>query len=304
MTACMAILFACLLAPQLNAGSATCAQIYTLFETGKYEEAALSLRASLERPEGRAAECYHWLSRSYYELKNYGNAIAYGLESVRLEPNNSEYHYWLGKAYGRKAETGGFNPLAIHERLANARKARDEFERAVSLDPKHIAARRDLIEFYLEAPEFLGGSRQGALSHIEELAKYDAVEARVARILFWSRDPDSSPAERLKKAEAECELILKLKPDRTKPYFEVAGFYEKRKNAVRMEEAVEAAAMVDPHDPLLAYYRGVARIIAGTRLEEAKRLLTLYMETVPEKSDYPSREDTRKWLHQLQDKTK
>ena len=38
-----------------------------------------------------------------------------------------------------------------------ASKARQNFERAVQLDPQNREALSDLFEYYLEAPGFLGG---------------------------------------------------------------------------------------------------------------------------------------------------
>src|SRR6266516_4162328 len=46
----------------------------------------------------------YWLSRSYYEEKNYDLAIAYGEQAVKGASQNAEYHRWLGRAYGAKAE--------------------------------------------------------------------------------------------------------------------------------------------------------------------------------------------------------
>ena len=52
-------------------------------------------------------------------------------KAVSLQPNNGEYHLWLGRTYGEKADASSF----IHA-AGLAKKVRNEFERAVQLDPK------------------------------------------------------------------------------------------------------------------------------------------------------------------------
>ncbi len=76
----------------------------------------------------------------------------YGERAVNLEPQNASYHLWLGREYGRKA--GDSNPLSA---AGMARKAKNEFERAVQLDPANVQARVDLSEYYIEAPAIMGG---------------------------------------------------------------------------------------------------------------------------------------------------
>ncbi|MBI3669175.1 MAG: hypothetical protein HY237_05290 [Acidobacteria bacterium] len=82
-------------------------------------------------------------------------------------------------------------------------------------------------------------------------------------------------------------------------YLNVADFYQTRQDAARLEEAVEAAARLDAADRRLGYYRGVARIVAGNRLQEAEKLLKNYLTTVPQRSDFPSHSSAQEWLGHL-----
>src|SRR4051794_4483718 len=54
-----------------------------------------------------SAENYHLLCRAYYAVQDYDNAIRNGERAVQLNPNNANYHLWLGRAYGSKAEQAG-----------------------------------------------------------------------------------------------------------------------------------------------------------------------------------------------------
>ena len=258
-----------------------------LFDAGNYQQAANILSAALEQ-KAQDAPLHYWLARCYFELRQFDRAAASAEKSVELEPSNSEYRLWLGRAYGRKAEqSGGFSALS------SARKSRREFEEAVRLVPTNLHAQRDLIEFYFRAPGIVGGGEDKARRQIQQLEALDAVEAHLARADFLMHK--GKPEQ----AEAECRQVLQAKPTRIGPYLEVADFYRRRNDAVRMEEAVEAAARVDASDHRLGYYRGVARVLAGNRLDEAEQLLKNYLGSVPRHSDLPSHAAAREWLGRL-----
>src|SRR5262249_22533175 len=73
------------------------------FDAGNYSAAVTALNpAFTATPEDASA--HYWALRSYYELRDYENAVNHGEKAVRLEPQNSEYNRWLGRAYGAKAE--------------------------------------------------------------------------------------------------------------------------------------------------------------------------------------------------------
>ena len=257
------------------------------FEAGKYQQAAAILQAALAQ-NGRQAELHYWLARCYYELGDFDRAIVSAQRAVELAPENSEYHLWLGRAYGLKAERAGwFSGFSL------AKKTRQKFEEAVRLDSSNFAAQRDLAEFYIRAPGIVGGGDDRARRQIEALAALDSVEGHLARGEYWV---DRKKPEQ---AEAEFRQVLEARPKRVSPYLDVADFYLGRNDAAHMQEAVEAAARVNPADRRLLYYQAVARIIAGNRLADAEQLLKTYLETVPRRSDLPSHASAREWLGRL-----
>ena len=54
------------------------------------------------------ASLHFLLGQCYYQLREFNRAITAFERSVQLAQNQSEYHDWLGKADGRKAEESGF----------------------------------------------------------------------------------------------------------------------------------------------------------------------------------------------------
>jgi tetratricopeptide (TPR) repeat protein len=254
------------------------------FEAGKYQEAASLLRAALAR-EPQDSSLVFWLLRNCYELEMTDEAIRAGEQAVKLEPSNSEYHQWLGRTYGQKADkTRSFS---------YARKTRAEFETAVNLNPANLSARRDLMEFYLNAPWILGGGKEKGSRQAEAIAALDPVEGCLARGSYWQilGEPESAAAEYAK--------VMDLKPGKLEPYFEVADFYASRQDATHLEATLEAAAIVNTHDFRVAYYRGVACILARKHPAEAEEYLKAYLATAPSRHDYPSHASAHVWLGRL-----
>ncbi len=93
-------------------------------------------------------------------------------KATGTNPGSSEYMDWLGRAYGKRAETS--NPIMAPSYAAKARRA---FEKAVELDAHNRDALDDLFDYYLEAPGFLGGGFDKAAVVAEKLSAIDPGEA-------------------------------------------------------------------------------------------------------------------------------
>jgi tetratricopeptide (TPR) repeat protein len=250
------------------------------FESGHYDEAIKTLVA-LHRLTPDDPDIDYWLERSYYEKQNYDEAIACGERAVSAA-QNAEYYRWLGRAYGAKAEQSHSFFLA--------RKVKKAFEMAVNLAPSNIAARRDLIEYLVEAPWIVGGDKEKAKQHIEFVAKLDSIQGRLARAgLFWAE-------KKWKDAEHEYLAALNQHPGNIDAYIEAADFFAHRRDANNLERVVADAAVIAIRDPRVDFYRAVVLILRRTDLPTAGALLHSYVANVPERSDYPSHAAALKWL--------
>jgi tetratricopeptide (TPR) repeat protein len=253
------------------------------FDQGKYQAAAALLESGLAQSPREGTWAF-WLARCYMELGNLDRALDYAQWAVASDPNNSEYHHWLGKAHGLKADKV--------RSLASARKCREEFETAVRLSGTNLPARRDLLEFYLEAPWFLGGGNDKAWQQALAISELDPIEGFLARGFYWEtlKDP--------RRAEAEYTHVMELRPASIKCYFEVAEFYQQQENATRLQAVLEDAARLEPQDARWPYYRGVVGVLARTRLQEAEQELGMYLASPP-RLDFPSHASAREWLGRL-----
>ena len=96
-------------------------------------------------------------AQASYEAAQYQSSLAQIQQAIALDPDNSSYYHLLGKCYGRLAEHA--NPLLAY---SLAKKTRKALEKAVELDGRNIRALQDLMQYYLQAPGFLGGGQQKA----------------------------------------------------------------------------------------------------------------------------------------------
>lgn len=137
---------------------------HSFFLASDFKQAA----AVLEKASKKDFDNLLLLGRSYFELKKFGDAVDVLDSATQVTPKSSEAQLWLGRAYGRLAES---NKLLAFGR---ARKARAAFERAVQLDPKNRDALDDLFEFYFEAPGIVGGGLDKAEGIAKQIAALDA----------------------------------------------------------------------------------------------------------------------------------
>ncbi len=276
----------------LHASPARCAQNAVAdaqreFNAGHYHKAVDALTdAAAKSPDD--APLHFLLGQCYYELREFTRAVTSFERSVQLVPNQSEYHDWLGKAYGRRAEETVFLSA-----MGWARKTHKEFEVAVHLNPSNFQAQRDLIRFEMYAPSIVGGGDDRALKHIEELEKIDALQGQLARGEFFATK------KKLGEADAVFAKILQSNTDRIGVYFEAADYYRDRQNSAKMSEAIAAAERIDSDDRRLKFYRGLLFVVEKENPGEAESLLKSYIATVPDNSDLPAHSQALEWLGRL-----
>lgn len=161
-----------------------------LLTAGRVDDAISALNGTLSHAPDDA-ESHHLLCRAYYALGQWDRAISACEKAIALDQNNAEFHLWLGRTYGEKADVVNFLSAA-----SLAKKTRAEFERAVGLDPFSVAARVDLAEFYLEAPGIVGGGHDKARAQAEALTKLSPPSAHWVTGRIAEKDKDGVVAER------------------------------------------------------------------------------------------------------------
>jgi tetratricopeptide (TPR) repeat protein len=81
-------------------------------------------------------------------------------------------HWWLGRAFGRKALEAG-----MVGGMRYAGRVREHFERAAALQPQAVDIRYDLHQFFILAPSLVGGGKAKARASLAEFARLRPAEA-------------------------------------------------------------------------------------------------------------------------------
>lgn len=234
------------------------------------------------------AVAYEYIGRDYYMLTDYKRATEALEKAASADPKNAEIALWLGRAYGRRAETS--SPFTAP---GNASKARQWFERSVQLNPKNTEALTDLFEYYLEAPGFLGGGLDKAEGMVEKIATVDAGEAQWAQARLAEKRKDfSSVEEHLRRA-------IDASPQRVGRFIDLAKFLAKQGRYQEADQSMAQAEKIAPNAPRVVYAKADLYVKHKRNLDLAKKLLQQYM-SMSLSPDDPPRSDAAKLLKQVQ----
>ena len=242
-----------------------------LFQEGKIAESKAIL-LPLAKQQDVHAETAFYLGRVYLQEDSLDASIVWLEKTVLLDATNSEYHQWLGAAYGQMANRAGLLKMA-----GWAKKMRDTLERSIALNADNIAARFMLMQYLVQAPGFMGGSKEKAREHAEEIKKRDSLQGHRAFCLIYEAEGEVELAEveyrafeeesgdapdysqfyndygyfllrqkRYEEAITKFEKQVKLAPDNANAYDSLGDGY---RAAGRLEEAAGAyrkALEIDP----------------------------------------------------------
>ena len=239
----------------------------SLLATGHVDEALNALRTHITQSPNDAV-AHNLLCRAYLTLGDWDRGISACEKAVSLAPDNSQYHLWLGRVYGEKADRSGWMTAA-----GLAKHVRSEFEAAVRLNPKNVDARTDLAEFYLEAPGIVGGGRDKAEAQAASLLSLDPPMAHWVKARLAEKKGD------LATAEAEYKEAITSSNGAATQWLNLGIFYKHRQRWDEMQQALahvrgarldRGDALVDAADILLH---------TGRNLPEAAELLRTYLNS-------------------------
>ena len=252
-----------------------------------YTEFERSLKV-LEEIPGKDAAVYELMGRNYYMLAEYKKATEALEKAAAADPSSAEIALWLGRSYGRRAETS--SPFTAP---GNATKARQWFEHSVQLNAGNSEALSDLFEYYLEAPGFLGGGLDKAENLVVEIAKVDAGEAHWAQARLAEKRKDfNSVEEHLRRA-------IDASPQHIGRFIDLAKFLTKQGRFQESDQSIAQAEKISPNSPKLVYAKADLYVKQKRTLDVAKKLLEQYMSMSLSPED-PPRSDAAKLLKQVQ----
>jgi Flp pilus assembly protein TadD len=236
-----------------------------------------SLRILEHDPTPDAAN-YLLAGKNYFMLENYERATQYFEKARELAPSVADHHLWLGRAYGRRAETEGWFMAS-----ARAAKARQYFESAVALDPHNAEALNDLFDFYLNAPGFLGGGTEKAeaIAHRIEHERPAEYHHEMA-LLADHRKQYADAIVHLRKA-------IELAPREVGRTLDLARYFARLGRVEESDVVFAEAEMQWPGDRHVAYARAKFYVDHRREPEHARQLLELYLKSDLTPDDPPKR---------------
>lgn len=244
-------------------------------------------RASLELLTGlRSSDAAVLAGKNYFMLGQYKKATEAFQKALAIEPSKSEYAHWLGRAFGRRAETSNWFAAPGY-----ASRARQCFERAVALDPNNGEAMNDLFDYYLEAPGFLGGGYDKAQALAQRIAQRNPAEGAFAQAQLADRRQEFDTAEE------HLRRAMELAPKQVGRVLDLAKYLAKHGRYKESEAVFDDAEKLAPNAPNVMFARAHAYIQENRNLDKAKSLLMKYLESDLSPDD-PPRQAAEKLLKQ------
>ena len=248
---------------------------HELYLRTEYRE---SLAVLLPLPN-RDAAALQLMGQDYFMLGEYRKATEFLEQAAARDSANAECLLWLGRAYGRRAETS--SPFTAP---GYASKARQMFERAVALDPANREAVGDLFDYYLGAPGFLGGGQNKAEALAAKVALRDPAEGHYYQAQLDDR------RKQYDSAEQHLRTAIELAPRQANRFVDLAIFLAMRGRAKESDALFAEAERIAPENPKLLFERAQTYIKGGRNLEEARRLLRRYLQAPLTPNDPPKSE--------------
>ena len=119
-------------------------------------------------------------------------AIPLAEQCVATLPQSARCHHALGILFCATAQAGGFSAA-----LKYGARIKEEFVKAAELDPKFFEARRDVGQFYLQAPGIAGGSVRKAIENADEFARVDSNRGALLRADVHVYEKEYDQAEKV-----------------------------------------------------------------------------------------------------------
>lgn len=250
----------------------------SLLQNGRANQALQVLNAQIQK-DANDAQAYNLMARVYFQLERWDDAIHAAEKSIALAPDVAEYHQWLARAYGEKADAAGaltaFNLV---------RKVKSEFEKAVALDPegKNLSARSDLAEFYIEAPSMMGGDKAKARHLADFVMQHDAA---LAHYILAKLEEKQNAKNR---AEQEYQAAIEASGNTAKYWIMLGSFYRRTGRTDDMESAVNKALHAKQEEGGTLFDGASLLLTGGRNYPQAIQMLRRYLSLDDPVEDGPA----------------
>ncbi|HZF67114.1 MAG TPA: tetratricopeptide repeat protein [Gemmatirosa sp.] len=190
--------------------------------------------------------------------------------AAKQQDGSAVYHFWLGQAYGAQAQRAN-----VFRQASLARRTKQEFDRAVQLDPDYLDARAGLMQFYLLAPAVMGGSVDKAREQAAEVRRRNAYRGAFLAASIAQRQKDAAGAMR------EYQALTAQYPDSAAPWSALATLHAQRKEWEQAWGVVDRMVKALPEAMVGQYAVGRLAAESGQRLDRGAAALERYLAYQP-----------------------
>jgi tetratricopeptide (TPR) repeat protein len=254
-----------------------------LYEKGKFSQ-AVSVLQKLRDSSPSDPEIRLWLGKSYLKSREWDKGVREMESLVRLQPLNARYHLLLGRACGDRASHSIFLTA-----MGWAKRVVKEFETARKLAPEELDIRFDLLDYYLNAPELVGGGKDKAEAEAQAIARLNPEKGFLARATIHSKDKNWDLARK------ELNQAVINYPQSASAHRDLADFLLERQDFEDALNCAKKALAVDGKSKRMQLMAAAAKIRLKIDLDEtAKTLQDLVTSTLGDGD--PTFEEVYYWL--------
>jgi len=256
--------------PLIASGQSSIDKAKALFESKKYADAS-KLLEEIEDDNKDYAAAQFYLGRIAFEQKEYDDAADYFEEASEANDKVADYFLWLGDTYGTIARDAN-----VVRQGFLAPKMKNAWEQTIALDAKNISARESLIEFYTQAPGFMGGSFEKAKEVANQIIKLNPAlgHRQLGNIFVREKNIPAAEKEYITMAKIDVALTPVL-----------GSFYVSQQQYDKAFSLFEEGMKKNPEDMLAVYQFGRASAISGKQLDRGEQYLRKYLTYKPKENE-------------------
>lgn len=177
--------------PSLVCAQSAEADFQSLLKEHKYQEVEALANTRIAKNANDEIAIWYLVSVSSSDKSKREAAMVKAEACIAALPKSAKCHHAVGRLYGAAAMSSG--PLDM---MKYASRIKDEFLLAVELDPNSFDARRDLNQYYLQAPGIAGGSVRKAINNAEDMGKLNPAAGKLLRadVHIYEKEFDQAQA--------------------------------------------------------------------------------------------------------------
>jgi tetratricopeptide (TPR) repeat protein len=246
--------------------------VSTLMEEGHFKQARALLEKRLAA-NANDGEAMFLLARVKLEFQDADGATKLAEKAVELLPKDARAHAVLADCYGTRAQ----GDVGMFEGMKWAKAFRREAEAALAIDPNNLDALHSMVEFHLDAPGIVGGSKSKAREMAQKIGAINPTRGGIteAEILWHEKKFDQALAAFQKAADGDPKSY------EAQVRVGTTSMQEKWRDTAKAEMYARRAIALDPQRGAAYGLLMQAKVWAGS-LNDLDPLLAQAEKAVPD----------------------